>query len=294
MKNIVADKPKFLELFLIGALLIPLIGLCLLFCQKQIEMANSDRLLPDMFAYMSLAAVICILARWNRNSLSLNIVKWNIAYAPLPLVGLAAIGLMWPQWFLLAAIIYIPLVLWILGRWAAVKKYWPVMIFIGLFFGIHPTISQPIINSLLEFSTKFASCFSQIFLSPDYHRTGQYIVFCPEWMPSGVKSSAVMLIDECSGWRSLIGSLLLAVMFCAASYLNLKKAMLVCIVAGLIAVAGNFLRIAVSLSAIHCGWNNVSSHLGHSALGNIVMIVNALVISQLVRKLSTNNERKVF
>lgn len=292
MKTATINKPKFLELLLIGVFLMFPIGLAVAFCPKEIAAANRERLLPDMFTYMSMALAICILGRWYRSSNPLEFCKWNIGYAMFPLVFISAVGLQWPQLFLPATIIYIPVTLLILGRWSAVKKYWPAMIFTSIIFGIHPVISQPIIDALLELSTKFAAWFSQIFLSHDYHRMGQCIMFCPDWMPTGVKSSSVMLIDECSGWRSLVGSLILAAMFCSVSYLNIKKTLIICSLAGLLAVAGNFLRIGVSISAVHLGWKNVSSHLGHSFLGNVIMFANVLIINQMVKKISINASRR--
>lgn len=154
--------------------------------------------------------------------------------------------------------------------------------------GLPPAVQQWVVGCLQEFGTFVTVSFCRWFLSAAAVADGGSMVFLH---PDSESFIRVGVGPECSGYRSLFGLLLLSLFCCAHPRLLLRSKFFLLATAASLAVSVNLLRLTVSVSLYHYGLSHLADGLAHSALGQALMLLEAVLLYFMWKRLLKKSPR---
>lgn len=165
----------------------------------------------------------------------------------------------------------------------------PALLFFCFLTGLPLFACEGILQGI---STKFTLVFCQTFLSADYIGHGHW-VYLPLVGHAGDPGllSSVEVTAECSGGRSLLGMVLLAMLFCADLRLRMRRKLFLFGLAVSVGIAGNMVRLGISVVLNHHGMEHLASGLPHSFLGQLLVGVEAVIVYLLWRRLLQERQK---
>lgn|GEM_PF-4131956 len=169
-------------------------------------------------------------------------------------------------------------------RW--IRVILPSLIFLLICPGLPGGVNKFIIVRLQDYGSWMTFVYCKFALSWDYVKDGHMLIL--PWV-QGIASSGgqthIFIAEECSGFRSLMGMAVLALLYGADPKLMLSKKALLFICAIGMAVGFNTLRIFTSSTFVHYDLEKLSAAAPHSLLGHILMLVEILILHHLSGRL---------
>jgi exosortase/archaeosortase family protein len=169
---------------------------------------------------------------------------------------------------------------------ASVRVVLPAMVFLVFLGGVTSNLGETGLRWLRDFSAGYSALFCRTFLSEDYVRQG-YHIYLPDASGGGIRA-AINVTTECGGYRSFLGMVLLALLFCSDPRVTLRRKFILACSSLALALGGNMVRLSISAMLNHCGQEHLVSGVFHPALGQMLIGIEAVLLYVLWRRLMRN------
>lgn len=156
---------------------------------------------------------------------------------------------------------------------------WPGLIFLGLCSGMPTVIEQFIIARLQEYSSWISYHYCKWFLNNYYAKEGNGIFLLDiSNLPQFRYKLGIIIDQECSGYKSLLGMSILAFFYTAVTRLpKIRKCILFVVAIGL-ALLFNTFRLLLSATFIHYGLKELAGETPHAMLGHLMMGIEVILL----------------
>jgi exosortase/archaeosortase family protein len=242
---------------------------------------NSNAMLPNITFICLFMSLTCLLIRWNsgkhKNVLPPVSRQW------LSIGALGALGvLLWPwpsaecfHYVFVASIAC--MAAWPGGR-ACWFLLWPSLLILVFSPGVPLQVEQFVVARLQEYGSWVTLQYSRFLLCSEYIREGN-VILLPRHIsfPSLGVQTAVCVNPECSGYRSLVGMMMLSLVYSVAPSTRNTRFCLVPI-AVVVAIAANTVRLWLSTTMVHFNIDTLAAQTPHALMGHFMMVLQIILL----------------
>jgi exosortase/archaeosortase family protein len=157
----------------------------------------------------------------------------------------------------------------------------PSLLLLSVAFGLPSSVEAVAIDGLVRLTRLYGEAFASMVCGP-VAMTGQGI----RWASAnGGAGMDLVITSECSGYRSMVGMLLLSLCFVSNLWLTRRGRLTIILVAVAAALLGNMVRLLVTLLLHTGGLSRFATGGAHAVLGNIVLTLEVLMLWWVYRKM---------
>jgi exosortase/archaeosortase family protein len=158
------------------------------------------------------------------------------------------------------------------------------LIILMLLPGLPKGVENVFLLKLQNMATSFTCGFCKLVLSEDYVCLG-YEIFLPghKNLAGAGPIATLVIAQECTGFRSLFGMVLLALLFISNPRMPSMKKLILLIIAMSLAIVFNMVRLAITTVLYHYGFKESLVGMWHSLLGNFAIGMAALLLYFIYR-----------
>ena len=170
-----------------------------------------------------------------------------------------------------------------IGASSALRVMFPAMAIVTFLPALSPSAYRHLGQPIQELVAAAVTPFCRFLLAADYVRNGTDILCVAE---SGHEVLVAVRVEaECSGYRSLIGVTLMALVWGSNPRSSIRQKLMLLGCAFGLAFLGNLLRVASSIALHHHGLTELASGMAHAALGQGLVLLEIIGLFALWRVL---------